>query len=293
MMKEPVDLSLTSAGYIEVIPESATSWLFDFDSYAGTFKELAPFDTSCRPHPVFVSATEFVAIGCRGSSDRLDLGGFNMRGEQVWQQNFTDTHAFPNFSFAPAAGRFAFSRNIVAAGSGITVDFAPSSFTTQQVRVYQSYNGKQLLQLEASPVQRSGQNYDLSADGLRFAIIRGDTVEIYRLSALTAADEVAIKAAAELQPEDAHVAVNLVSHLKSPAAAGKSANVVSAMAAQPDAPAAASSVTTSAPVVTQLVAPPATQLGDVQPTDDAPRKPPTLYTLPTDKPTDKPLFNPH
>jgi hypothetical protein len=288
--REPVDLSLTSAGYIEVLQESSTRWLFDFDSFGGSFKELSPIDTTCRPHPVFVNAAEFIAVACLGGSEKLALGGFNMRGEQMWQQNFPDVHAFPNFDFAPAAGRFAFSRNIVASGSGITVDFAPSAFTTQQIRIYQSYSGKQLMQIEASPVQRTGQNYDLSDDGLRVAVVRGDAIEIHRLPALTTADEAALKASRALEPEDAKLAVNMSSHLKPPA--GKSAGTTSTLAAaNPQNAPEPSAATVTVPSIPPPETRSTNQVGDVQ--DDKPRKPPTLYTLPTDKPTDKPEYNPH
>ena len=265
-----VNLSITAAGYIEVLQESATRWLFDFDPYVGKFVELSPVESSCRPRPVFVSSSEFVAFGCRGGDDKLMLGGFNMRGEQMWQQNFTDVHAYPSFAFSPNAGRFALSRNIVASTAGITVDFAPATFTTQEIRVYQTYNGKQLLRVEASPVQRWGQNFDLSQDGLRLAVIRDGAVELYRLPALLVPDETAVKAARALEPKDEHANVSLVSHLKS--ADNASAFHPETKVAPESAPAAAGN---------------AASTGDDQPVDGT-RKAPTLYTLPTDKPADKP-----
>ncbi|WP_263383906.1 hypothetical protein [Granulicella arctica] len=270
-----VNLSITSAGYIEVLKESATRWLFDFDPYVGKYVELSPVDSSCRPRPVFVSASEFVAFGCRGGDDKLMLGGFNMRGEQMWQQNFTETHAFPNFALAPKAGRFALSRNLVASGSGITADFAPSAFTTQEIRVYQTYNGKQLLQLQTTPVQRAGQNYDLSPDGLRLAVIRDRAVEIYHLPPLVGADEAAIRAAKALEPADVSASVNLMSHAKGPAA-GKTVATEPAASVPPPPTFAAPQPTAAAPIVN----------GDEPATER--RKPPTLYTLPTDKPEERP-----
>ncbi len=274
-----VNLSITAAGYIEVLKESQNRWLFDFDPYVGKFAELSPFDSTCRPHPVFVSSSEFVSFGCMGSSDKLALGGFDLHGEQMWQQNFTDTHAFPNFSLAPAAGRFALSRNIVAATAGITVDFAPSTFTTQEIRVYQTYNGKQLLKLDVSPVQRFGENYDLSDDGLKLAVVKADAIEIYRLPALAPADEAAVKVAKSRIPADAHAMVNLASHVppvpnapdKIDGPAGPAFQVRAPSAANPD----------QMPVA---VAPtPAEQ----EPAEER-RKAPTLYTLPDDKPPAKP-----
>ena len=267
--KGAVNLSLTSAGYIEVSRESASRWLFDFDSYAGKKIELSPFDTSCRPQTIFVSASEFVAFGCRGVTDRVSIGGFNMRGEQMWQQDFTDAHAFPNFAFAPVGGRFALSRNIVSPGAGITVDFAPSAFTMQEIRVYQTYSGKQLLRAEASPVQRTGQNYDLSPQGERLAVVHADAVEVYRLPTPTRQDEAAVRAARALAPEDLKVAVNLAER----PTAGVAGEVRQETVAQSPVP------------VAPVPAPEASQptLADPAPGVEEPRKKPTLYTLPTDK----------
>jgi hypothetical protein len=269
----PVNISLTSAGYIEVSEESHGRWLFDFDPYEGKYVELSPFDTSCRPHPFFVSASEFVAFGCRGGEDRTTIGGFNLNGEQMWQQNFMDSYAFPTFSEAPVVGRFALSRNIVPSGSGITSDFAPSSFTTQEIRVYQMHDGRQLLRVEASPVQRFGGNYDLSQDGMRLAVLHGEAVEIYRLPSLTATDETAVRKAKERVPQDGRAVVNLISHGKP----GLAANVETPL--QPGAPG--------------LVANPPNPVANVPDAGDTPpttetRKPPTLYTLPTDKPEERP-----
>jgi hypothetical protein len=266
-----LDLSLTSSGYIEVAQESSTRWLFDFDPYVGKFVELSPFDTSCRPRPIFVSASEFVAFGCRGGSDRSEIGGFNMRGEQMWQQDFIEAHTSPNFSFAPAAGRFALSRNLVAAGAGIAVDFAPSSVTMQEVSVYQTSTGKRLLRVEAAPVQKAGFNYDLSPDGLRLAVIRNGAIELHRLPNLTEVDEKAIKAAKVLQPAETNAPVNLRSHGKPGSPSGPPAQ-----ASEPLAPAP--------PIQIQPPAEPAANPMAGDPTPGERRKPPTLYTLPTDKP---------
>ncbi len=287
--KGPVNISLSSAGYIEVLKESASRWLFDFDSYGGTYTELSPFDSTCRPQTVFVSASEFVAFGCRGSADRQSVGGFNMRGEQMWQQDFTDAHAFPNFAFAPMNGRFALSRNIVSAGAGITVEFAPSAFTTQEIRVYQMHNGRQLLRVEAGPVQRTGQNYDLSPAGLRLVVLRNDAAEVYRLPGLSREDEAAIHAAKALAPENSRLAVNLSSHIKPKAAkseAGPEVLATKAVKARPaDADVALSPIATpqAAPETPSPETPAADTAGNASAGDDAPRKPPTLYTLPNDK----------
>ena len=97
-------------------------WLFNFDTPAGKAKELAEFDTTCYPHMTFVSHSEFVAFGCRGTVDKQDIAGFNLKGDAMWQQNFFDTQISPEFGFAPAAGRFALERTIVGTVEGMAAD---------------------------------------------------------------------------------------------------------------------------------------------------------------------------
>ena len=280
--KAAVDLPIGPAGYIEVSQESTNRWLFDFDAYDGKYIELAPFDSTCRPRPIFVSVSEFVAFGCMGNSDHLAIGGFNLRGEQMWQQNFTDAQAFPNFSFAPEGGRFALSRNIVASTAGITVDFAPSSFTTQEIRVYQAYSGKQLLRVEALPVQQNGQNYDLSPEGRALAVLRDGAIEIHHLPPMTRTEEAEMRASRALAPKDMGLNVNLIPHDR-PDLAPKLAAIKVNAAMQ----AASAAVSVTPPVAPPLPNPPQAISGDAPPSAEEPRKAPTLYTLPTDKPAQK------
>ena len=134
-------------------------WLFNFDEHSGKVHELAEWDTSCFPHPTFVGHSQFVAFGCRGSADKQDIAGFNMKGEQMWQQNFFDAHVGPMFAFAPAAGRFALGRTIVSTPLEPDALLVASVVTSQEVRVYQTYDGKQIFKIECSPVERAGQNF--------------------------------------------------------------------------------------------------------------------------------------
>ena len=77
--------------------------MFNFDAHAGKVSELAQFDSTCYPRITFVSHSEFVAFGCRGSADKQDIAGFNLKGDAMWQQNFFDVQSEPAFAFAPVA----------------------------------------------------------------------------------------------------------------------------------------------------------------------------------------------
>ena len=126
--------------------------------------------------------------------------------------NFSDLHAYPSIVSAVSAGRFALSRTQTL--SHIFGSETPSSsqLTGQEVRVIQTYNGRQLLRVPTSPIQRVGQNFALSPDGLSLAVIHDNAavhgeetlhdtaVEIYDLPQLSQKDRKEIDAEAALAP---------------------------------------------------------------------------------------------
>jgi len=207
-----VNFPLTTEGYLDTRAETRDGVLFHFVTYAGADLDLGDFATSCHPRPTFISHSEFVTYGCRGADDALDLAGFNLRGDLIWQINFTDLQAYPSFASAPAAGRFAFSRTITTSNVFGSETPSMSQLTAQEIRVVQMYNGKQLLRAVASPIQRAGQNYALAPDGLTLAVIHdlpalrdGKTVhdpavELFKLPAFTPKDLAEMKTEAAMAP---------------------------------------------------------------------------------------------
>ncbi len=210
-----VSIPLTSEGFLRTRSTTRDGVLLDFLTFTGKDIDLGDFATSCHPRPTFVSRSEFVAFGCRGDEGSLDLAGFNLRGDFLWQINFTDEQAYPAFASAIPSGRFAFSRTVTS--SHVFGNETPSmdQLQAQEVRVIQMYNGKQLLKVVTSPIQRAGQNFTLSPDGLSLAVIhdnpaaKGDlvshqtSIEIYKLPALSSKDLEQVKLEASMAPEPA------------------------------------------------------------------------------------------
>jgi hypothetical protein len=294
-------LPLTTAGFLEVLEGGRDRWLFNFDPPTGKVSELAQFDTTCYPHLTFVSHSEFVAFGCRGTIDKQDIAGFNLKGDAMWQQNFFDTHIAPEFAFAPRAGRFALERTIVGAvDPGSTL--ASGGVNAQEVRVYQSYSGKLLFRTACTPVVRAGQNFALSEDGMRLAVLRETTqdhkatkdydaytsrtavVEIYTLPGLTGKDEAAVKEAQGFAPKDTGGSIDLALRRMSGQAAANEAADSAAADAFGSGPAMADPAAAAVPAADSSQAA-ASTLGDPDPA--VPRKPPTLYG-PDESPGGKP-----
>lgn len=308
--KTAVALPMTTAGRLDVLDGGKDRWFFNFDEHAGKVDELAAFDSSCFPRPIFVGHGEFIAFGCRGGTDKIDLAGFNLKGEEMWQQNFYDTHVSPTFSFAPEAGRFAMGRTIVSGDFDAEMPLPASVVTGQEVRVYQSYDGKLLFKTDLTPVERAGQNFALSSDGTRLAVVRETLVrhpstrddpaytqteagiEVYPLAPLTPEDQAAVADARKSAPADTGERIDMALLRTAGDSAGKDSAdgggekilVGGEVALSTAVPSAADTEAEQAQQQGATNAGPdadAVQEGDVQPT--GPRQRPTLYS-PDEKP---------
>jgi hypothetical protein len=311
------DIPATTAGYLAVVDQGHQHWAFDFHSYAGKIAELSPFDSSCSPAPLFVSHSEFIAFGCHSGQTRQQLGGFNMRGEEMWEQGLFGDFISPSIAYAPAGGRFALSRVMIRSSAVADQPVSADEVSAQTVVVYQTGTGKQLLRADCSPVERAGQNFALSPDGLALAAVHANAIEIYNLPPLTTKDESDLKLARSIAPPENDLPIRFGDQT-----AGGADRSDAQSEAQPDAqPAASASSTSTAPDLqpalpatheapattleaeqpevksSTSVTPPAAQptarpetQGD--PTPGQHRAPPTIYTLPDDKPAAKPKDTP-
>ena len=199
--RTPGRIPATADGYLAIIDQGRQSWAFDFNSYTGKTKQLSPFDSTCRPSPMFVSRSEFIAFGCHGGNSMQVIGAFNMRGEQMWQQNFLEAYTAPSFVYAPSSGRFALSRILGHSGDSGLGALAPEQIGGQNVTVYQTDSGRQVLRVDCQPVQRAGQNFTLSPNGMSLAIVRADAIEVYGLPPLSPKELAAVKEAQTMAPE--------------------------------------------------------------------------------------------
>lgn len=284
------EVAATGAGHLAVVDEGRQQWGFNFRPYKGEVKELAPFGSTCRPTPRFVSSSEFVAFGCHSGSSPTVLGGFNMRGEEMWEQNLFGDYVATSMVFAPSSGRFALGRVL---GQGSVDEFQPiaaASLTGQSVVVYQTESGKQILRVDCSPIARAGQNFALSPDGMHLAVIRGGAIEIYGLPPLSTKDLADVKEARAMVPEGGLLPIDFSAMSRAATAADQPATPASSQPASVASPAAGSvspdvrgTVNVPAATPAATASKPAEHGVAAESAEpEQPRKPPTLYTLPTD-----------
>ena len=286
-------LPIDSDGFLSVLDEGSAHWAFNFNLHQGKVNELSPFDSTCHPIPFLVSRSEFVAFGCRGGKDPRELGGFNLRGEEMWEQTFTESFTAPSFSFAPSAGRFALSR--LTTSSPVAPDQEINAgFQSQTVTVYQTESGRQLFSINCNPILRASENFALSPNGEEIAVVNSGAIEIYTLPPLTGKDRAGIHLAETLTPETREDPILLggkpnrstpsaeterhAEEQPIPTVAGKTApsEIVPTTPAPSQTPVGEPQAVPIAEKATPAAAEP-TQLGDAPAEAEGHRKPPTLY----------------
>jgi len=67
----------------------------------------------------------------------------------------------------------------------------------QIVHVYSNGSGEEILRAACSPVQRMGQNFALSTDGRKLAVLHNGAIEVFTLPVLTAKEEDALRKASQ------------------------------------------------------------------------------------------------
>jgi hypothetical protein len=280
---EPFYLPITADGYMWPQPSGNGKWALTFDDFTGKTRSVATLESSCSPRVEMVSASEFVAMTCRGAAERIRMGSYGMDGTETWQEDVGD-YGTPTFAYAPAAGRFAVSHRTEAptppgglAGlmSGKGLGQAPNgvveqpSSEGQEVRVYQNASGDLLLKVQVSPALKTAENFDLSADGTEAVVTKDGQVLVYKLPGLSKRDKEDIAEVAKFAPAATTGAVRLT------LLTGPAANPVRRKLPMT---AATAGVVPAVDVPTQTA-------GDAPANASPGRKPPTLL-----KPGEKPEF---
>jgi hypothetical protein len=226
----------------------------------------------------------------------------------MWEQGLFGDFVSPSIAFAPAGGRFALSRVMLRTSAIADQPISADEVSGQTVVVYQTGTGKQLLRADCSPVERAGQNFALSPNGLALAVVHADAIEIYTLPALTTKDQSDIKLALSIAPPEddspvrftgrtipmSSVAADSPSQPNPPAAAPQPAATnpqpTGNPAPDPTPPASSSSEAPQKPLAATPPAATGPSSGDAPPEQH--RTPPTIYTLPGDKATTSPAAPP-
>jgi len=175
------DLPLISDGYIENLSARGDHWMVRYVPFQGDPAIMADVASSCRPdeEPINADVT-FVRICSQRGDDHL-LDAISLAGKRLWSYRLDNHYIWPTSATAENGRRIAFSTLRVSHPVSAIDPIDDTDLQAQRIDVLDVDTGHLELTQFATPILSAGQNYALSPDAHRFAVLRDSAIEIYDL----------------------------------------------------------------------------------------------------------------
>lgn len=179
-----VDVPLTDDGFIESLEgKEPNQWVLQKSYFTGKPKEFGMVRSTCAPSLQALSETVVLTIHCsanRTLGDHVVTAVSSEKGT-LWKDIWSDKYIWPEFDYSIDGSRFAYESLALDHPIGTLDTPGQQDVKAEPVGVFDTETGKLELVEDASPMLSGGHNFALSADGMRFAILRGGAIEVYDL----------------------------------------------------------------------------------------------------------------
>ncbi len=187
------DLPMISQGYIETLSAQGDHWMVRYRPFQGEPTVIADVASSCRPSESPLNDTTAVVSICPERGDDRLFQAISLGGKKLWTYRWDDHYVWPTTAASESGTRIAFSALRVAHPVNARDPIDETELQAQRVEVLDVNTGRLELTQYATPVLSAGQNYALSPDGGRFAVLRDNAIEIYDLPAPAASERASVE----------------------------------------------------------------------------------------------------
>ena len=185
---KPANVEALSSGIASVIPGfSGKVWLVRFGPSEQQRGNITRVRTRRIPDVLYLSSNTLLIGRDSSSIPGYSVSALTATGNRLWRQHW-DAHRYdPTLARSEDGSRFAISTLRLLAPSSSAADDGASQTEglEQRVEVFNTASGIHVVSVIASPVVLHGENYALSPDGLRFAVVRGTQMEVHDLPPLS------------------------------------------------------------------------------------------------------------
>jgi hypothetical protein len=180
--ENPIHVPITSTGYVGVAKDKGEDqFLIRFTPFEGQSLVLGRVASTCTPHEEFLSPEALMIESCGPKSPDVYLDAWTTGGKKLWNGQREGHLVWPTFAYSRTGGRFAVSLLHVNHFTDLLDSINDEDVREQVVQVFDSVTGALLMATTASPILTAGQNFALSEDGERLAILREGAIEIYKV----------------------------------------------------------------------------------------------------------------
>ncbi len=182
---EPIELPVTGNGYLGAEAEGDHQFKITYHPFHGDPVVLGMVNSTCDPGEKFLNDRVFVIESCGPDSPDILLDAWAVDGSKLWRGR-RDSHAvWPRFAFSENGSRYAVGLLRISRSLDENTSLSEDDVKEQIVQVIDSGTGSVLLTTTASPIQSAGQNFALSPDGKRLAVLSDGEIKIFDLPAGT------------------------------------------------------------------------------------------------------------
>ena len=186
----PIHVPITSSGYVGVAKDKGQDqFLIRFIPFAGQSLVLGKVASTCTPHEEFLNPIALVIESCGPKSPDVFLDAWTTEGKKLWNGQREGHLVWPTFAYSRTGDRFAVSLLHVNHIIDLVDSLNDEDVREQVVQVFDSATGALLMATTASPILTAGQNFALSEDGERLAVLREGAIEIYKVPSPPAAEK--------------------------------------------------------------------------------------------------------
>ena len=183
-----VELDGTSAGYADSI-HKGDLYLIRFGPTPDQRQNIARVRSRCVPEVVYPSDNSLLIGRCPLTGNEYIVSAFTVPGRRLWRQDWSELRYFPAIARNQDDSRVAVSTVIrsadpiteTKAGDESEIDNDINHGLEQNIQVFETASGKAIRSVNVNPVVMSGQNFSLSPDGRRLAVLHDSGVQFYDL----------------------------------------------------------------------------------------------------------------
>jgi hypothetical protein len=180
----PIHLPVTDNGYVGVGKGKAEDeFVINFYPFSGESMVLGKIASTCTPRENFLNQRALAIESCGPKTPDAFLDVWTTDGKKLWSGHREGHLVWPTFAYARTGSRFAVSLLRVSHIINLADSLNDEDVREQVVQVFESATGVLLMSTNASPVLTAGQNFALSDDGERLAVLREGAIEIYKIPA--------------------------------------------------------------------------------------------------------------
>jgi hypothetical protein len=177
------DWPMNSDGYLMRSQDSNFQWALMLNYYAGGARELARVVSRCPPKYSFVSESELLVTTCDPNGG-WKLAALSTRGDSLWETKTATNTMWPLLVMAPDGARIARETLLLKfSAEHYKHLLGASDIQGQMVKVFDTADGKTMLEAPLTPILDGGGNVAISPSGQRVAILNAGAIQIFQLPA--------------------------------------------------------------------------------------------------------------